>query len=105
MEDGRRLAPMDAELVDRMAMLVAARRFLGMGGADSRSLRSESYVRMHHFVRRSTYVPFRCFWGDVRREFMQRLSTTLHGTLGSYLRDAFHEGNANGVACLHVPRA
>jgi hypothetical protein len=69
--------------------LVDVRRFPRMGAADSRSLRSDSYVRMQHFVRRSTYVPFRRFLGDVRREFMQHLSTSLHGTLGSYLRDAF----------------
>jgi hypothetical protein len=54
-----------------------------MGAADFRSLRSDNYVRMQHFVRRSTYVPFRRFWGDVRPEFMQRLSA-----LGSYLCDA-----------------
>jgi hypothetical protein len=36
-----RLAPMAAELVDR---------FPGMGAADSRSLPSNSYARMHHFV-------------------------------------------------------
>jgi hypothetical protein len=84
---------MAVELVDRLAILVVARRFPGMGAADSRSLRSYyGYVRMQHFVRRSTYVPFRHFLGDVRREFMQRLSAALHGTLGSYLRDAFHEG-------------
>jgi hypothetical protein len=29
----------------------------------------------------------------------------LHGTLGSHLRDALHEGNADGVAFLLVPRA
>ena len=74
-----------------------------MGIADSRSL--SFYVRMQHFVRRSTYVPFRRFWGDVRREFMQRLYAALHGTLGSYLRDAFQEGNADALACLRVPRA
>jgi hypothetical protein len=56
-----------------------------------RSLRSDTYVRMQHFVRRTTYVPFRRFWGDVRREFMQRLSAALHGTMGSYLRDALQE--------------
>jgi hypothetical protein len=39
------------------------------------------------------------------REFMQRLSAALHGTLGSYLRDAFQEGTAGAVACLPVPRA
>jgi hypothetical protein len=89
MEDGGRLAPMAAELVDRLSILVAVRRFPGMGAGDSRSLRSESYVRMQHFVRLSTSVPFRRFLGDVRREFMQRLSAALHVTLGSYLRDAF----------------
>jgi hypothetical protein len=36
---------------------------------------------------------------------MQRLSAALHGTLGSYLRDAFQEGSAHVVACLPVPRA
>ena len=105
MEDGGRLAPMAAELVDRLAILVAVRRFPGMGVADSRSLRSDSYVRMQHFVRRPTSDPFRRFWGDVRREFMQRLSATLHDTMGSYLRDALHEGSADDVACPHVPRA
>jgi hypothetical protein len=96
---------MAAYLVDRLAILVAIRRFRGMGAADSRSLRSDSYVLMQHFVRRSTSVPFRRFWGDVRREFMQRLSAVLHGTLGSYLRDAFHEGSTGVVACLSIPRA
>jgi hypothetical protein len=86
-------------------MLVAVRRFPGMGAAGSRSLRSDIYVRMQHFVRRSTYVPFRRFLGGARREFMQRLSAALHGTLGSYLRDAFQEGSADAVACLPVPRA
>jgi hypothetical protein len=89
MEDGGRLAPMAAELACCLAILVVVRRFPGMGVADSRSLRSDCYVRMHHFVRRSTYVPFSALLGDVRREFMQRLSASLHGTLGSYLRDAF----------------
>jgi hypothetical protein len=96
---------MAAELVDRLAILVAARRFRGMGAADSRSLRSDSYVRMQHFVRSTTYVPFWRFWGNVRREFMQRLYAALHGTLGFYLRDALQEGNADAVACLPVPRA
>jgi hypothetical protein len=89
MEDGGRLAPMAAELVDRLAILVVVRRFPGMGAVDSRSLRSESFVRMHHFVCRSTSVPFRRFLGDVLHEFMQRLFAGLHGTLGSYLRVAF----------------
>jgi NAD-specific glutamate dehydrogenase len=78
---------MAAELVDRPAILVAARRFSGMGHDDSRSLRFDNYVRMQHFVCRTTYVPFRRFSGDVRREFMQRLSATLHGTMGSYRLD------------------
>jgi hypothetical protein len=73
MEDGGRLAPMAAELIDRMVVLVAVRRFLGMGDADSRSLCSDCYVRMQHFVRRTTSFPFRRFLADVRREFMQRL--------------------------------
>jgi hypothetical protein len=105
MEDGGRFAPMADELVDRLAILVATRRFLGTGAANSRSLRSDSYVRMQHFVRRTTFVPFRRFWGDVRREFMQRLSSALHGNLGSYLCDALQEGNADALACLPIPRA
>jgi hypothetical protein len=96
---------MAAELVDRLSILVAVHRFPGMGAADSRSLRSDSYVRMQHFVRRSTYVPCRRSLGDVRREFTQRLSAALHGTLGSYLRDAMHGSSADAVACLPVSRA
>jgi hypothetical protein len=96
---------MASELVDRLTILVVVRRFPGMGVADSRCLRCDSYVRMHHFVRRTTSIPFRRFGGDVRREFMQRLATALRGTMGSYLRDALHEGSADDVACPHVPRA
>jgi hypothetical protein len=89
------------ELVDRVTNQVAIRRFLGMGDAYSRySLSFFNYVRMHHFVRRSTYVPFRRAGGDVRREFMQRLSAALNGTLGSYLRDDVHKGSVDVVACL-----
>jgi hypothetical protein len=62
------------KLVDRLAVLVAVRRFSAMGAADSRSLRSDSYVRMEHFFRRYTYDPFRRFWGDVRRDFLQATS-------------------------------
>jgi hypothetical protein len=54
---------MAAELVDRSAILVVVRRFHSIGAADSRSLRYDGYVRMQHSVRRSTYVPFRRFWG------------------------------------------
>jgi NAD-specific glutamate dehydrogenase len=93
------------EMVDRLAILVALRRFPCMGAIDSRSLRFDTYDRMHHFVSRSTYVSFRRFWGDVRREFMQRLFVALHGTLGAYLRDALQEAFFDVVACLHVPRA
>jgi hypothetical protein len=53
-----RLAPMAAELVNRMASLVVARRFLGVGVADSCPLLSGSYFRMQHFVRRSTFGLF-----------------------------------------------
>jgi hypothetical protein len=45
------------------------------------------------------------FWGNVRREFMPRLFAALHGTLGSYLRDALQAGSVVAVACLFVPRA
>jgi hypothetical protein len=45
LEDGGRLAPMAAELVDRQAILVTFRRLPGMG-ADSRSLRFGGYVRL-----------------------------------------------------------
>jgi ribosomal protein S13 len=57
MEDEGRLAPMAAELVDRVAAIVVAlRRVLGVGVAHSRSLCTECYVRMEYFVRRTTYV-------------------------------------------------
>jgi hypothetical protein len=103
--DGGRLVPMANELIDRhLAILVAVRRFPCMGGAGSRSLRFNNYVRMQHFACRSTYVPLRRLLGDiVRREVLQRLFAG-HGTLGSYLRDALQEGIADIVACLHVPR-
>jgi hypothetical protein len=54
---------MPAKLADRLDILVAIRRFLGMGAADPRSLRFDSYVRMQHFVRRTTCVPFQRFEG------------------------------------------
>jgi hypothetical protein len=60
LEDGDRLTPMAAELVDYHAILVAVRSFHGMDDADSRPLRSDIYVHVLHFVRRPTYyVPFR----------------------------------------------
>jgi hypothetical protein len=58
---------------------------------------------MKEFVRRSTPTPFRRFLGDVRREFMQRLSVVLHGTLGSFLHDALHVGGADVVASFVAP--
>jgi hypothetical protein len=103
MHDGGRLAPMADEFVDRLAIFVAARRFPSKGAADSRSLRSDSYLLAT--FRSSNYFCFRRFLGDGRREFMQRVFAALHGTLGSYLRDAFQEGSADAVACLPVPRA
>ena len=54
---------MAAELVDRLATFVAVRHFRGMGAGDSRSLHYYIYVRMHHFVRQTTYVPYRRFGG------------------------------------------
>jgi hypothetical protein len=37
---------------------------------------------------------------DVLREFMLRISASLHGNLGSYLCDALQEGSADAMACL-----
>jgi hypothetical protein len=45
---------------------------------------------------------FGLFGGGVRREFMQRLHVALHGILGSYLRDAFQEGNGDVVPLWHA---
>jgi hypothetical protein len=63
------------------------------------------FARVKEYVQRSAYVPFRRFLGDVRREVMHRLSVGFYGTLGSYLRDALHEGGAAAAACLPAPRA
>jgi hypothetical protein len=63
-------------------------------------LRCDSHVNTQQFVHRISYAPFRRLWGDVRREFMQRFSVALHGTLGSFLRDSLHEGSDDAVACL-----
>jgi hypothetical protein len=87
LEDGGRLAPMAAELVDRMSILVAVRQLPSMGAAHSRSMCYESYVRMQHFDRRSTtFVSFRRFWGDLRREVMQRHYIARHAFLFLGLR-------------------
>jgi hypothetical protein len=105
LEVGGRLAPRGVNFVYRLAILADVRRFPSMGAAVSRCVRCESYARMKEFVRQSTYIPFHRFLGDLRREFMQILSVVLHGTLGSYLRDALQGGCAVVVACcLHAPR-
>jgi hypothetical protein len=95
------LAHVAAELVDRLAISVAIRRFPCMGAVDFRSLRYNIYVRMQHFVCRTTCVPFQRFLGDGG----ENSCNVFYGTLGSYLRDALQEGSANVVACLLVPRA
>jgi hypothetical protein len=79
---------MAAELVDRMPILVAARRFFGMGDAHSQSLRYDNYVSMPKNFASIYLRSLSTFWGDVRREFQQRLSVVLHGNMGSYLLDA-----------------
>jgi hypothetical protein len=94
---------MAAGMVDIFAILVAFRRSPSMVATDSRSLRFDIYVRMQHFVRRSTYVPFRLL--GVRRKFMQCLYVVLRGTLSSYRCDVLQEGSADAVACLLVRRA
>jgi hypothetical protein len=68
-----------------------------MGAADSRSLHSDSYVRIKNVVRHLLMFPFDVFGGDVRREFMQSLSAALQGTLSSYPRDALQEDSADAV--------
>jgi hypothetical protein len=59
LEDGGWLAPIGlwrlSLLVDRLGILVAVRRFIGMGATNFRSLRSDSYVRMHQSCRPSIY--------------------------------------------------
>jgi hypothetical protein len=45
------------------------------------------------------------FWGDVRREFMQRLFAAPHGSLGSELLEVLQEGSDDIVACLPFSRA
>jgi hypothetical protein len=57
---------MAAELADRLAMLVAVRRLPCMSVADSRSLRSDSYVRMQHFVELLLFL-FGFLWGCAAR--------------------------------------
>jgi len=99
-EDGGRLAPLACELLDRLAILVALRRFPGFGAHVARSLRSESFLRMKKFVRDSTSPSFRRFLGEVRREFYQKISIVLHSTLGSYLADVVQGGRAAARGCF-----
>jgi hypothetical protein len=89
--------------VDRMEILVAVRCFPGgmawvvltliLCVQAIMSVYSTSFFELLLFL-------FGVFWGDGRREFMQRLSAPLHGALGSYLRNALQEDIADAVACL-----
>jgi hypothetical protein len=104
---GWRLASVAVELVDRLAILVAVRGFLGMVAAPSRSLHLDNYVRMQHVVCRSTYVSFLALLfggGGCAAKFNATYFAALYGSLGSYLCDALHVGSADLVARLHVPR-
>jgi hypothetical protein len=63
MENGGRLAPMAVELVDRLAILVAVRRFHGMGVADSRSLCFDILSICNILVVELLLFHFDVFWG------------------------------------------
>jgi hypothetical protein len=74
---------------------------------ESRGSRPQKGEKKFPYICHKMYSPYDNVlqrW-DVRREFMQRLSMVLHGTLGSYPRDALQEGVAAAVACLSAPRA
>jgi hypothetical protein len=51
------------------------------GAADSRFTVRKLCARLQEFVRRSTYVPLRKIFGEVRREFMHHIFVALLGTL------------------------
>jgi hypothetical protein len=108
-EDGEgRLAPMADEFIHRFIIgnVSECSMFSKLGCCGLSLFRSKSFTLMQEFVRRCTLVPFRRFLAYMRREFMQRVSVVLHGTLGRpNLRDALHEGGACVVACLNAPRA
>jgi hypothetical protein len=89
---------MAVDLVDRLTVLVAVLRVPGMGVDDSCFY---NYVRMQHFVCRTTYVHDQHFWGMCGENSCNVFSCS-YGTLGSYLRDALHECSADVVACLLV---
>jgi hypothetical protein len=58
--------------------------------------------RMKEFTCRATFETLCLLLGNSCREIIQLLSDAFHGTLGSYLCDALHEGRADAiVACLH----
>jgi len=91
MEDGGRLAPMAVELVDRDRLswlfwwkFVASLAWVMLTHAPS----ALSVMSVCNIRSSTTFVAFRRFVGDVRREFMQRLFVALHGTRGSFLRVA-----------------
>jgi hypothetical protein len=79
LEDRGRLAPtMAVDLVDCLAILVAARRFPSMGAADSRCLRYESFCP-HEGVRTAVYICSlpsiswgRALWGYATPFFIAR---------------------------------
>jgi MoxR-like ATPase len=108
LEDGGRLAPMAAEFADRMAILVAIRRFPGKGAADSRSSRIDNYVRMQHLVRLS--VELLMFLSAFLGGYAARIHATSLCCSSCYLgflspRQEIQEGSADVVACLPVPHA
>jgi hypothetical protein len=57
--------------------------------------------REYHFL--SFYFCAPGIWYHPCEGMLQRLSAALHGTLGSFLRDAFQEGSADAVAHLPFP--
>jgi hypothetical protein len=79
-----------------------------MGVADSHSLGSDDcvcYVSRIISLVDLLMFPFDVFGGKCEENSCNDFLSLFFGTLGSYLRDALKEGNANVVACLHVPRA
>jgi hypothetical protein len=49
--------------------------------------------------------PFDVFWGMCGENSCNVFFRVLHGTLGSYLRDALQKGGTDVLAFLHVSRA
>jgi hypothetical protein len=102
---GGRLAPLAAGWIDRLAIsLVIVRRFPSFGAAEYRFWRFGSYTP-HEGVCTPVYIfPLPSIpWG--RTSCVHSASFVFfHGTFGSYVRAALHEGGASTVACLHAPR-